>query len=91
MTLKQIAETIPAEYRKEIIACQMIENAIASIADDSMNYLFTIWATYVEPGIDMSCGLCIDRVLKNWKQLLPVLTEMEKHSNWMKALHNDLD
>ncbi len=86
MTLDQIAALIPAEYRTEIIACRMIENAAAHRADDSMHYLFTIWITYIEPWLDMSCGLCIDRVLKNWKQIHPILVDMEKKAQLLKAV-----
>lgn len=86
MTLNQIAALIPAEYRTEIIACRMIENACGHKADDNMHYLFTIWTTYIEPGLDMSCGLCIERVLKNWKQLHPIIVEMEKNAQLLKAI-----
>lgn len=86
MTLNQIASLIPAEYRTEIIGCRMIEHAQAHKADDNMNYLFTIWSTYIEHGLDMSCGLCIERILKNWKQLHPILIEMDKNAQLLKAI-----
>jgi hypothetical protein len=78
MTSTDIAKLIPAEYRKEILDLKMIEHAQAIQTNDDMHYLFTIWKNYIEPGIEMDCGLCIQRILGNYKQLLPVLITLEK-------------
>lgn len=88
MTVREIAGRIPAEYRKEILETNMISQATASQADPSMHYLLTIWENYVEPDeiIDMGCGLCKERILKNYRELQDVLVEIEKQSNLLNAL-----
>lgn len=86
MTLRQIAEKIPAEYRKEILETNMISQGVASASDPSMSYLGIIWKNYVAPGEDLSCGLCLERILNNFRQLQPVLLEMEKESKLLDQL-----
>ncbi len=88
MTLRQIAARIPAEYRKEILQTNMISNATASNADASMSYLLTIWQNYVEPDeiIDIGCGLCKERILKNYRELQAILLDLEKESNLLNGL-----
>ncbi|MVT11372.1 hypothetical protein [Chitinophaga tropicalis] len=88
MTVREIAGRIPAEYRKEILETNMISQATANSADVSMHYLLTIWKNYVEPNeiVDMGCGLCKERILKNYRELQPILVELEKQSNLLNAL-----
>lgn len=88
MTTKDIAKLIPKEYRKEILHTNLIARATANAADPGMFYLFTIWKNYVEPGtiLDFGCGLCIERILRNYRELQPVLLEMEKQSNLLAEL-----
>lgn len=88
MTIKQIAGRIPAEYRKEILETNMISQATANQADTSMFYLLTIWQNYVEPNeiIDIGCGICKERILKNYRELQATLVELEKQSKLLNAL-----
>lgn len=86
MSALEIAAKIPAEYRKEILFTNMIQLAQANRADPSMYYLFTIWSNYVEPGLDMGCGVCLERVLHNLRELQPILISMEKNTNMLNAI-----
>lgn len=85
---REIAQRIPAEYRKEILETNIITKAQASAMDVSMVYLFIIWRNHVEPNNDLSleCGLCITRILDNFKQLLDTLVELEKESRLLNSL-----
>jgi hypothetical protein len=82
MTLTDIAKLIPAKYRSEIVMTNMIQNAQATPGNPSLAYLFTIWKEYVEPSqeLAMECAACVDRVLKNYRSLLPVFIELEKEA-----------
>lgn len=88
MTLNDIALLIPSNYRKEILETNMITHAVAVAADTGMHYLFTVWKNYVEQSEDlkMDCGFCLERVLKNYREILPVLVELEKQSNLLKEI-----
>ncbi len=88
MTIKEIAKLIPANYRKEILETNMITHAQSTASDTGMYYLFTIWKNYVEPNADMKveCGFCLERILKNYNEMLPVLIELEKESNLLNGL-----
>ncbi|MFB6453724.1 hypothetical protein ACE38W_00510 [Chitinophaga sp. Hz27] len=86
MTLQEIAGKIPAEYRKELLEMNIIANAVANSSNTSMLYLFNIWSIHIEPGLQLSCGICLERILKNFKELLPILVTMEKASNLLKTV-----
>jgi hypothetical protein len=85
MTPKEIAQLIPAEYRKEILELNIIENAQAISSNESMLYLVAIWKNYVEPDFSGDCNLCLGRVLTNLKNMLPTFVELEKESNLLKT------
>lgn len=85
MNLNQIASLIPQEYRTEILQTNMVANAVAVSTDANMYYLATIWRNYVSPE-DITCSLCLERILKNYKQLLPTLIEMEKQKNLLNSI-----
>lgn len=85
-SIRQIAELIPAEYRKEILELNMIENAVANDTNQSMHYLVVIWKNYVEPNFEPDCNLCRGRVLKNFRGLKSELIELEKEHNLLKSL-----
>lgn len=88
MNLKQIADLIPAEYRKEMLDTNMISGAVASSADPSMYYLFVIWKNYVEPSVplDINCTLCLTRILTNLQQMQEVFVGLERESQLLKSL-----
>ena len=83
--LRKIAMLIPAEYRKEILELNMIENATAIAGNESMHYLAVIWKNYIEPDFSPDCNLCYARVLKNLKQMKSIFIELEKESNMLKS------
>ena len=87
MTVRQIAKLIPANYRKEILDMKMIENAQAVQTNDDMHYLFTLWSNYIEPGFQMDCGLCLQRILGNLKQMLPILISLEKEAQLLNEVN----
>lgn len=84
--LRKTTELIPAEYRKEIIDLQLVEKAKAQTTDGTMQYLGVIWKNYIEPDYDPVCNHCCIRVLDNLKLMLPVMIEIERESNLLKAL-----
>lgn len=86
MTIKDIAAKIPEEYRKEILKLNMVAEAQPIVSNTTMHYLATIWKNYINPNEDLQCNLCMDRVLNNYRQLLPVFIEMEKKANMLDAL-----
>ena len=85
MTITDIATLIPAEYQEEILRTNMIVNAVASTTNSSMLYLGTIWKNYINPNEDLTCGICLERILKNFKELLPSIIELTKKRNLLKS------
>lgn len=85
MTLRQIALLIPAEYRREILELNMIDNAIANNTDATMGYLGVIWKNYIEPDFSPDCNLCYGRVLTNFKAMKKTLCELEQESQLLKS------
>jgi hypothetical protein len=76
--IQQIAELIPAEYRKEILEMNIIDEAQAVASNPSMQYLGVIWKNYVERDFDPQCGLCYTRVLENFQALKKTFLAMEQ-------------
>jgi hypothetical protein len=64
----------------------MITSAIASTTDPTMQYLGVIWINYVAPDESLECSLCMERILNNYRQLLPVFVEMEKQTNLLDSI-----
>lgn len=86
INLKNIAALIPVEFRREILDLDMISNAVVSVGNNEMHYLATIWKEYVDPQFEPVCPLCLGTCLKNWKQLLPWLIELEQESKLLDDL-----
>lgn len=80
MTSRQLAEKIPAEFRKEILGANMIVEAQANKQNPTMQYLATIWKDYIEPDFKIGCNLCMDRCLKGFRALQEPLIQLEKNS-----------
>lgn len=78
---KRLAERIPAEYRKEILEMNMIQEAQGSNTNSTMMYLVVIYKNYIEPTFSPDCNLCCGRALDAFKLMLPYLVELEKGSN----------
>lgn len=83
--LKEIAALIPAEYRKEILELNMIDQAQAVGSDATMQYLGVIWKNYVEPDFSPDCNLCYGRVLENFRNLKKILIELEKQDKLLNS------
>lgn len=84
--LAEIAAKIPAEYRKEMLELNLIDDAVATEASEAMHYLVVMWQNYVEKDFEPSCPLCLSRVLKNMKAMKKHLIELEKQSNLLKSV-----
>lgn len=86
MTTTQIAEKIPATFRKEILGANMIVEAQANKHNTVMVYLATIWTDYVEPSFNMGCNLCMDKCLKNFRAIQGDLIDLERTSRLLDEL-----
>lgn len=86
MTAKDIAGRIPASYRKEILELNMIQTAQPITSDASMEYLATIWKTYLAPHENITCPLCLVRILNNYKEMLSIFIDIEKQSRLLEAI-----
>lgn len=86
MTVKEIAELIPAPERKEILTLGILEKAKPVLHDKNMQYLANVWKKYVDYNLDTSCPLCMGTVLNNYSQIAPHLIELEKSSNLLDSL-----
>lgn len=86
MTAQQIAALIPAVYRREILETDSISTAIASTGNPTMMYLATIWKNYINPQESLECGLCMERILNNYRQMQPVFVEMERNASLLESL-----
>lgn len=85
MSVRRIAELIPAEYRREILELNIIESSVAMAGNESMDYLVVIWKDYVEHDFEPECNLCRARVLGNFKEMKSTLVEMEKEYQLLKS------
>jgi len=86
MTLQEIAQKIPDHYRKEILETKQIELAVPSVSSAPMMQLGTVWKNYVNDSEDLSCGLCLERILKNYQQLRQVFIDLEKEKRLLDTL-----
>jgi hypothetical protein len=86
MTARDIAARIPAPYRKEILELNMIQTAQPIVTDASMEYLASIWKTYIAPHENITCPLCLVRILDNYKGLVDILIDLEKQSRLLDAI-----
>lgn len=86
MTLTELAAQIPAEYRTEILQMNLIGKAMATTADASMNYLGVIWKNYINADEKLDCGLCLERVLNNYRQMVPAFIELEQQKRLLDSI-----
>lgn len=80
------AEKIPAHDRKEIIETNMIDQARPLATDKCMEHLCIIWVEYIEPGFDITCNACRERILKVFRRMKPVLIKMQYDSNLLNSI-----
>jgi hypothetical protein len=87
---RTIAKKIPDRIRsvKLMTDDDPIGNAKAVSGDIYLLLLFAIWSEFIEPlaDADLTCGLCKARLLKNFRELKPVLIELEKEYQVLLAL-----
>lgn len=83
---ERLSEKIPEEYRKEMVELQIIEQSQPVAGNESMDYLGKIWKAYIDPYWDPTCNMCYERVLNNFRKMLPVLQEMHKGDELLDKL-----
>lgn len=76
-TLRDIAQLIPPEYRREILELNMLQKAQAIRSDPTMNYLGVIYKNYIDPGFSGDCPLCYSRVLDHFRAMRTIFIELE--------------
>lgn len=75
---------IPVSDRKTILEGDYISKAIPGSME--MDFLMQVWKKNIEPDLQVTCNLCYDRVLKNWKSILPALIVLEKNYRILNEL-----
>ncbi len=86
MTLRQLAEKIPAEYRREILLLNMISKAQPNAGDKLMNYLVTIWKNYIDSERPATCALCFVGILNDYKTIQAELIKLEKERQLLNSI-----
>lgn len=82
----EIAKLFSSEDRKHILTENLISSAAPIQSNESMRKLGIYWKVYVEPDFKPECGLCLNRILNNYRQLQPYLIELEQNSNLLDAI-----
>lgn len=76
--VRNIASLIPRSERRVILERNYIYLAVANAIDYPMKYLMIVWKEYVEPTVDVSCNVCYDRVLRNYRSLQEEFIKLER-------------
>lgn len=87
MNSKQIARSIPHEYREKIVM-EWLPNSAPSLANTYFKLLWEAWFVFVAPD-DVKkpdCQICINAIFNNWKALLPDLVAVEKEYNTLEEV-----
>lgn len=87
MTAKQIAKSIPHEYRMKILF-DWIPAAKANRPNKEFQLLWEAYFIYVDPnGVKKDdCPICRGNVLDNWKTLSKEISEIEKEYNTLEQI-----
>jgi hypothetical protein len=87
MTMKQLAENIPHEYREKILL-EWIPVATATMADKAFQLLWEAYFIYIDPdGVKKdNCPICLNNILKNWKSMQKYLVEAEQEYNALESI-----
>lgn len=87
MTEKQIAGSIPSEYRRKIIL-EWLPAARPSMASDEFRILWEMYFIYVDSNAikKADCPQCLSNVLNNWRHLAKVIAEVERDYNLIESL-----
>lgn len=82
MTVQEIAEAIPHEYRHKILL-EWLPAARPAMTNPAFKMLWEAYFLYVDPnGVKKNnCPICLDNVLKNWKSMQKYLVEAEQEYN----------
>lgn len=67
--MTKVTDLIPAAHRRSILESNAIALAQGTEACAHTRLLVTVWKEYVEPTLTLSCGLCYQRVIKNYRAL----------------------
>lgn len=87
MTVQQIAENIPHEYRQKILL-KWLPVARPAMTNPAFKMLWEAYFIYIDPsGIKKdNCPICLDNVLKNWKSMQKHLVEAEQNFNALQQI-----
>jgi hypothetical protein len=87
MTTAQIAANIPHELRQQILL-EWIPAAKPTLANPEFKMLWNAYFIYVDPnGVKKdNCPICLENVMKNWKQLQKHLVEAEQQYNALEKI-----
>lgn len=79
MNVKKIAASIPSEFRRKILL-EWIPVAKATLANPEFKMLWDAYFIYVDPHAipKDDCPICMNNVLKNWKDMQEYLVEAEQ-------------
>jgi len=80
MNLKDFARQLPDKYRRQLLEDNIIYKAIARVGDVHMKMLLIYWSHYMDTisPIDEQCNICLNEILKKYKDLEPIFVELEK-------------
>lgn len=85
-----IARRIPDRVRSGMLMVESdpIQKAVASGANKPMMLLFDIWNEFIEKKNpdDRDCPVCLKTMLSNFREIYPMLIQLEKEANLLKAL-----
>jgi len=56
-------DLFPIDIAEELV------KQIPKMSIHDMNWFIAVWKEYVEPDLDASCGICKERIFKNFKNL----------------------
>jgi hypothetical protein len=81
-TLRDIAVRILPTYRRKLLEGNLIYKAVPAPNDEHMRVLYTVWTTFVDTSgmLEPDCAYCMADILNNFKQLQPVLVELEQEA-----------
>ncbi len=87
MTMQQIANEIPHEFRQKILF-DWLPGAAPNMGNDKFKLLFEAYFIYVEPDAvpKDNCQKCLNNVLNNWRGLVENLKKAELEYNTLEKL-----
>jgi len=91
MNYLQMAQRIPSLLRKEILEQNLIYKSAPISSDKHMQLLYTIYCTYIDPGGQHApdCHYCLQEALNGFKELLPVMLDLQKAEELEKNMFNN--